>query len=143
MQNKALAQWRGGEPSVGAWICLPELHTAEASARMGFDWICFDLQHGLMTESDLLKLVPAISGTEATPIVRVAANDAALIGRALDLGAHGVIVPMVSTAEQAAKAAEACRYPPAGARSCGPMRGTMLEGFDYLKTANSEIACIS
>lgn len=142
MENLSLRKWRNGEASAGAWICLPELHSAEMIARAGFDWLCFDLQHGLMTYSDLLRLVPAISGTKATPLVRVASNDAAEIGRALDLGAHGVIVPMINSAEEARQAAMACRYPPQGIRSCGPMRGAMLEGVEYLKTANAEIACV-
>jgi len=75
--------------------------------------------------------------------VRVTSNDAGQIGRALDAGAHGVIVPMVESAAEAGRAAAACRYPPAGNRSCGPMRGLMLEGFEYLATANAEIACIA
>lgn len=143
MHNLALAQWKAGTPSRGAWINLPELHTAEAIARMGFDWLCFDLQHGLMSYSHLLALIPAISGTPATPLVRVAGNDAAGIGRALDAGAHGVIVPMINSAAEAAAAVAACRYPPQGSRSCGPMRGAMLEGFEYLATANAQVACIA
>jgi 4-hydroxy-2-oxoheptanedioate aldolase len=143
MQNHALAQWKSRSPSIGAWINLPELHTAEYIARMGFDWVCFDLQHGLMSYSHLLALMPAISATRATPLVRVASSSASEIGRALDAGAHGVIVPMVNTAAEAAGAAAACRYPPQGIRSCGPMRGAMLEGPGYLASANSEIACIA
>ncbi|MDE2435933.1 MAG: aldolase [Sphingomonadales bacterium] len=143
MKNRALAQWKQGTPSLGGWINLPELHTAELIARMGLDWLCFDLQHGLLSYSHLLALIPAISATEATPLVRVAGNDAAAIGRVLDAGAHGVIVPMVNTAVEAARAVAACRYPPQGTRSCGPMRGIMLHGFDYLVTANAEIACIA
>jgi 4-hydroxy-2-oxoheptanedioate aldolase len=142
MQNLALAQWRSRAPSIGAWINLPELHTAEYIARMGFDWVCFDLQHGLLSYSHLLALIPAISATTVTPLVRVASNSASEIGRALDAGAHGVIVPMVNTATEAASAVAACRYPPQGIRSCGPMRGAMLEGLGYLASANAEIACV-
>lgn len=142
MINKALQNWKHGNPSIGTWINLPDLHTSETLARMGSDWLCFDLQHGLMSYSHLLALIPAISGTDATPLVRIAKNNVADIGRALDAGAHGVIVPMVNTSEEAAQAVAACRYPPDGIRSCGPMRGAMLEGFEYLKTANEQIACI-
>ena len=142
MKNISLAKWRDGAPSPGAWINLPELHTAELLARSGFDWLCFNLQHGLLSYSHLLSLIPAISGTQATPLVRVTSNDAGQIGRALDAGAHGVIVPMVNTAEEAARAVAACRYPPEGLRSCGPMRGAMLEGMTYLQSANAEIACV-
>ncbi len=143
MKNEALARWRNGARSPGAWINLPDVHTAENQARMGFDWLCFDLQHGLLTEADLLHLLPAVTGTQATPIVRVLSNDAGQIGRALDLGAQGVIVPMVNSPEEAEAASRACRYPPDGLRSCGPMRGAMLEGFGYLADANEQIACIA
>lgn len=143
MQNKALAKWRAGEHSIGAWINLPDLHIAETLARMDYDWLCFDLQHGLLSYSHLLALIPAISATDTTPLVRVADGSASGIGRALDAGAHGVIVPMIDTAEQAAAAVAACRYPPQGMRSCGPMRGLLTDGFEYLAKANSEIACLA
>lgn len=142
MKNISLAKWKSGEHSIGAWINLPDLHVAENLARMDFDWLCFDLQHGLLSHSHLLALIPAISGTDTTPLVRVMDSSAGGIGRALDAGAHGVIVPMVETAEQAAAIVAACRYPPQGVRSCGPMRGLMLDGFAYLATANAEVASI-
>lgn len=142
MKNRALDKWKKKTPSPGVWINLPELHTAEMIARMNIDWMCFDLQHGMMSFTHLLSLIPAISGTKTTPIVRVTKIDSGQIGRALDIGAHGVIVPMVNTPEEAAQAVAACRYPPDGMRSCGPMRGAMLEGIGYLQTANEEVACI-
>ncbi|MBN7796952.1 HpcH/HpaI aldolase family protein [Parahaliea mediterranea] len=143
MKNLALDKWRNGEASTGAWSNLPDIHIAETLCRMPIDWICFDLQHGLMDYSDLLRLLPAVCGLPVTPLVRVAANQPDQIGRALDAGAHGVIVPMVNSAGDALAAARACRYPPLGCRSCGPMRDAMLEGFEYLATANGEIACIA
>ncbi|WP_116365720.1 HpcH/HpaI aldolase family protein [Parahaliea mediterranea] len=143
MINQALQHWRVGESSLGVWSNLPDIHLAETLARMGFDWICFDLQHGLMDYSDLTRLLPAICGQPLTPLVRVAANQSDQIGKVLDAGAHGVIVPMVNTADDARRAAAACRYPPAGNRSCGPLRDAMIEGFNYLATANEQIACIA
>jgi 4-hydroxy-2-oxoheptanedioate aldolase len=143
MKNLSLAKWRDGRHSIGAWVNLPDLHVAETLARMNFDWLCFDLQHGLLSYSHLLALIPAISSTDTTPLVRVADSSAAGIGRALDVGAHGVIVPMVETPVQAAACVAACRYPPQGIRSCGPLRGVMTEGMGYLATANREVACIA
>lgn len=143
MENLSLGKWRAGSRSVGGWISLTDLHAVEVLARMGFDWLCFDLQHGLLSMADLPARIAAIGATRTTPIVRVIANDAGEIGRALDAGAHGVIVPLVNTAEEAARAAAACRYPPTGRRSCGPLRGAMLEGAAYLATANDEVACIA
>ncbi len=143
MKNIALNHWRNGEPSLGIWSNLPDVYLAEQIARTGADWVCFDLQHGLMDYSHLLHLLPAVTGFPITPIVRVAANHADQIGKALDAGAEGVIVPMVNTEEEARAAAQACRYPPAGVRSCGPMRPALMHGVEYLGEANGEIACLA
>ena len=142
MNNRLLQKWHDKEKSLGIWSNLPDIHVAEMLARTGADWICFDLQHGLMDYTDLTRLLPAVTGTPATPLVRVAANQPDQIGKALDAGARGVIVPMVNTAEDAGQAVTSCYYPPKGQRSCGPMRDAMLEGFSYLGTANEEVACI-
>ncbi|WP_020681321.1 HpcH/HpaI aldolase family protein [Marinobacterium rhizophilum] len=142
MLNLALQKWRAKEPSLGIWSNLPDIHMAEVLCRMDVDWICFDLQHGLMDYSDLTRLLPAITGVPTTPLVRVAANQPEQIGKALDAGAQGVIVPMVNSADDARRAVAACRYPPQGSRSCGPMRDAMLEGMSYLATANQQVACL-
>lgn len=142
MLNLALQKWRAKEPSLGIWSNLPDIHMAEMLCRMDVDWICFDLQHGLMDYSDLTRLLPAITGVATTPLVRVAANQPDQIGKALDAGAQGVIVPMVNNAQDAERAVAACRYPPLGTRSCGPMRDAMLEGLSYLSSANEQIACL-
>ena len=142
MKNAALNQWRDGEASLGIWVNLPDIHVAENLARTGVDWLCFDLQHGLMDYSDLGRLLPAISGQPVTPLVRVAANTPDQIGKVLDVGAEGVIVPMVNSVEEAERAVSACYYPPLGQRSCGPMRPVLLEGFGYLAEANDQIACV-
>lgn len=142
MNNLSLTKWREGKKSLGAWSNLPDTHCVEVLARSGFDWICFDLQHGLMDYSDLTRLLPAISGQAVTPLVRVASNQADQIGKALDAGAQGIIVPMVNTVDEARAAVSACRYPPEGNRSCGPMRPLLLEGMGYLAEANRQIACL-
>ena len=142
MINSALQQWRNGKASLGIWSNLPDIHLAEMLGRTDADWICFDLQHGLMDYGDLTRLLPAVCGLPVTPLVRVAANQPDQIGKVLDVGAEGVIVPMVSTVEEAQRAVAACYYPPLGQRSCGPMRPAMLEGFNYLETANEQVACV-
>ena len=142
MTNKIIEKWQNREKSLGVWSNLPDIHVAETVSRAGFDWICFDLQHGLMDYSDLTRLLPAVTGVSITPVVRVAANQPDQIGKALDAGARGVIVPMINSAEDARRAVEACYYPPKGQRSCGPMRDAMVEGMAYLGTANDDIACL-
>jgi 4-hydroxy-2-oxoheptanedioate aldolase len=142
MINSALNNWREGKPSLGIWVNLPYIHLTEIAARSGVDWLCFDLQHGLMDYNDLNSLLPAICGQPVTPLVRVAANTPDQIGKALDVGAEGVIVPMVNSAEEAQRAVSACFYPPQGLRSCGPMRPVMVAGPEYLAKANEQIACV-
>jgi 4-hydroxy-2-oxoheptanedioate aldolase len=141
-QNLALAKWRRGEPSIGGWLQLPTTHSAELMAHAGFDWLCIDLQHGMVEPVDLARMLPAISTTDTTPLVRVTQNDPGQIMRALDLGAMGVIVPLVNTRAQAEAAIAACRYPPVGMRSFGPIRAALYGGRGYATEANDQIACI-
>jgi 4-hydroxy-2-oxoheptanedioate aldolase len=141
-KNLALAKWRAGEQTIGGWLQLANTHTAEMMANAGFDWLCVDLQHGLLDYSDLTHMLPAISTTQTTPLVRVSGNDPKEIMKVLDAGAMGVIVPLVNNGEEAAAAVSACRYPPAGGRSFGPIRAALYGGRGYVLEANDEIACI-
>jgi 4-hydroxy-2-oxoheptanedioate aldolase len=141
-KNLALAKWRQGEETIGGWLSIANTHTAETMANAGFDWLCVDLQHGLLDYGDLRHMLPAISTTATTPLVRVSHNNPAEIMKALDAGAMGVIVPMVNTRAEAAAAIEACRYPPEGNRSFGPIRAALYGGRGYSTEANGEIACV-
>jgi 4-hydroxy-2-oxoheptanedioate aldolase len=141
--NTALRQWRAGVQSVGAWLSLANPYTAEALGHAGFDWVCIDLQHGQAVESDLRVLLPALHAGGATPLVRVASHEPSGIMRALDAGALGVIVPLVNTADEAAAAVAACRYPPAGKRSCGPLRTAIHDAPFDPAVNDGEIACIA
>jgi 4-hydroxy-2-oxoheptanedioate aldolase len=113
---------RGGEAVYGGWSTIPDVLSVRSLAAAGLDYVVIDLQHGNATERDLPALTTAIRQAGATPMGRVRYAHPADIGRALDLGCEGVIVPNVDSAQQAAAAAGACRYPPAGYRSAG---GTM------------------
>lgn len=117
--RKALA---AGRPSYGSWVTLDSALGAEVMGKAGFDWLILDGQHGGVHAGNLLSLIQAaeLGGTRA--IVRVGWNDESQIMRSLDLGAYGVIVPMVSTPEDARRAAAAMRYPPHGIRSFGKVR---------------------
>jgi 4-hydroxy-2-oxoheptanedioate aldolase len=141
--NAALAKWRAGQQTIGAWLSLANTHTAEMLANAGFDWLCIDLQHGLLDYRDLLHMLPAISTTATTPIVRVSGNDPKQIMKVLDAGAMGVIVPLVNSRAEAASAVAACRYPPLGVRSFGPIRAALYGGRGYAAEANDQIACIA
>lgn len=112
-------------------------------ASLGFDWLCVDLQHGMLSYDDLKYMLPAISTTDTIPIVRVPWNEPYEIMKALDAGAYGVIVPMVNNRAEAEQAVSACRYPPDGLRSFGPVRAAMYGGRGYADEANGQIACIA
>jgi 4-hydroxy-2-oxoheptanedioate aldolase len=105
-----------GELVLGAFLDLASPIAAETCGRAGFDWLIVDLEHGAATEADLLPLLLAIEGTPATALVRPQSGERLRIGRALDLGAGGIMVPRLDTAEQAREAVTFLRYPPAGAR---------------------------
>lgn len=115
------ARWGAGGETLGAWLTLPSTAAAEIVARAGFDYVCVDLQHGHADISGLVPLVQAVELAGGVPIARVPWNEPGVIGRALDAGCHGVIVPMVDTVDQAAAVVAACHYPPRGRRSWGPM----------------------
>src|ERR1700683_2722240 len=110
---------RGGEALYGGWTTIPDVLSTRALAATGLDYVVIDLQHGGATERDLPALSTAIKLAGATPLARVRFAHPADIGRPLDLGCEGVIVPNVESAEQAAAVAGACRYPPVGYRSAG------------------------
>jgi 4-hydroxy-2-oxoheptanedioate aldolase len=107
------------EALFGAWSTIPSLLSVRLLASAGLDYVVIDLQHGGATEHDLPALTTAIRLAGATPIGRVRHAHPADIGRTLDLGCEGVIVPSVNSAAQARDAAGACRFPPAGYRSSG------------------------
>ncbi|PRY45054.1 HpcH/HpaI aldolase family protein [Umezawaea tangerina] len=120
---------RARERVVGYWCVLDAPVATERLARLGYDYVCLDGQHGLLGYSGLLSGLTAIdAGGTATGLVRVEANDPTPIGRALDAGAGGVIVPLVDTAADAAAAVTSAKYGPEGRRSYGPMRSALRIG---------------
>lgn len=142
-QDRGLtARWAKGETVLGAWISLREPIAVQMACSAGYGYVCVDLQHGLADYSDLLPLVQAAAHTATTPVVRVPWNDPGIIGRVLDAGALGVIIPMVNSAEEARRAVAACLYPPDGTRSYGPALAATTYGGGYAGTANRDIACI-
>ena len=142
-ENQSLTAWRAGHQTIGCWLSMANTYSAEVIAKLGFDWVCIDLQHGMIDYPDLANMLPAISNSQATPLVRVSWNEPYEIMKVLDAGAYGVIVPMINTREEAAQAVAACRYPPAGNRSFGPIRGALYGGHGYSRQANEHMACIA
>jgi len=137
--NKIKQIWGQSKCATLGWLSIAHGFSAEVMARQGFDALCIDLQHGTVEMDHLLPMLQSVSQTDTVPFVRVPWNDPATIMRALDLGAYGIIVPLVNTAEEAARAVAACRYSPVGMRSVGPVRGLQFGGADYVAKANDEI----
>ena len=102
--NHVKRAWKEGKQTVGGWISSDSIHVAETMARTGFDWLCIDMQHGLLDYNDVRRMLPAISTTDTMPFVRVPWNEPYIIMKVLDAGAYGVIVPLVNNREEAEKA---------------------------------------
>ena len=132
-RNHFVERLRAGETVFGAWCSLPGPGAAEFLAAGGVDYVVLDLQHGLVSEGDLPTLFPAIEARGAAPVVRLLANDPVAIGRVLDLGASGIVVPNVDSAEEAKSAVAATRFPPRGTRGFGPIRAALTLGPDALE----------
>lgn len=126
--NPLLDAWASGRSIYGIWCALPTSVSMEMIAGLGFDYACVDMQHGAIDYATALTMFQAARAGGVTPITRVPTNDPGFIGKVLDAGAAGVVVPLVNTAEEAARAVAACRYPPVGQRSFGPLRASMITG---------------
>ena len=140
-KNTLLAALRSQRQCIGVCLSLANAYTAESLAQLGFDYACIDLQHGLLDYQDLTYMLPAISTSNTVPLVRVPWNEPGIIGKMLDAGAHGVIVPMVNSVEEAEAVVRACRYAPEGSRSFGPSVAG-LRSTDYPAWATDHVAVI-
>jgi len=143
-RNQALVRQRTGLATFGPSLVYDSPDLVEQVAHLGFDWIWLDWQHGQFTEATLNQALARFLAVESAPIVRVKGNEPGTINRVLDMGAMGVIVPMVQNAEEAAAAVQAAFYPPKGRRSAGGVRLELIGGsFEaYTQSANDEIMLV-
>ncbi len=141
---RQLLKSAGAHPPVGTWIMSASPLVAEATGHAGFDWAVIDMEHSPLDMMDVLQMMQALSCTKMVPIVRVAWNDAVLVKRVLDAGATTVMFPFVQTAEEAARAVAATRYPPQGVRGMAGMSRASRFGTqpNYLTTANRQMGVI-
>jgi 4-hydroxy-2-oxoheptanedioate aldolase len=131
--------WARGDAVVNGWLSIPSAFSAEVMAHQGFDSLTVDMQHGVIDYQVAVTMLQAISTTPVIPLARVPWNDPARLMKILDAGAYGVICPMVNTRDEAEALVQACRYPPRGHRSWGPVRASIYAGGDYGDHANEEI----
>ena len=141
MANKLKQILGNGKPAVGTWLACSDPYFVEMMADVGFDFLLIDMEHIPLSPHDLRTMIMACKGSESTVVVRVSLNSRNYIQAALDLGAQGVMVPMVNSRADAEKAVEFTRYPPIGHRGLGPVRAGRYGKNDaaYRESANKEI----
>lgn len=131
-ENILRALWQHDRYAVNGWLSLPATFSAEVMAQQGWDSLTIDLQHGLIDYETAVGMLQAISTTRTVPLVRVPWLEPGIIMKVLDAGAYGVICPMINSAAEGREFVAACRYPPAGIRSCGPTRANIYAGHQHL-----------
>ncbi len=136
--NRAKQRMLEGKAAIGAEISLGSPLATEILSQMEFDFFMVDAQHGPWSDDAVMQAFRCISLGKGTPMARVEQNDFGAIGRLLDRGALGIIVPMVNSVAEAEAAAFAVRYPPEGGRSGGPF-GVRFHGPDYMSWSNDEV----
>lgn len=136
---------REGRPQIGLWLGLADPYVAELLAATGFDWLLIDGEHAPNDLRQVLSQLQAIAPYPVHPIVRPVQGDVALLKQYLDIGAQTLLVPMVETADQAARVVAATRYPPAGIRGVGSAlarasRWNQIDG--YLNKADEQVCVL-
>ncbi|KAE9982408.1 hypothetical protein EG328_010942 [Venturia inaequalis] len=136
-----------GGPTFGAWQMLPGSNVSRSIARTGVDWVVVDCEHGNIDDGQMHEAVAALAACRVSPIVRIAANEAWMVKRALDSGAHGILVPLLYTQADATRLVSSAKFPPQGTRGFGspfPMEKfhPSLTTQDYLLQANTSLTTI-
>lgn len=141
-----------GNTAFGAWQMLPGANLSRLLARTNPDWVCVDTEHGNIGDGDMHESVAAIAACGVSPVVRTAANEGWMVKRALDAGAHGIVIPLLNTADEARGMVRAAKFPPLGSRGFGspfaPERFVPKAGADpvsaaeYLQQANDALVTI-
>lgn len=142
--NKLKTALNNNEVSLGTWIQIGHPAVVEILARQKYDWICVDLEHGVIDLESAADLFRVIENYGKVPVARIPLNDPIWIHRILDAGARGLIVPMIKSAAEAKSAIRESKYPPIGDRGFGYSRANKYgASFDeYIKSANDDIAII-
>ena len=143
-QNSFKRALKSGKPQIGLWSSLSSNYTVEVIAGAGFDWILLDMEHSPNDLESTLAQLQAAAPYPSHPVVRVPWNDMVTIKRLLDIGAQSLLVPYVSTAEEARAAVSYTRYPPGGVRGvAGTTRATRFGRVkDYARRAYEEICLL-
>ena len=143
MQLKQKLQ--SNERVLGTWLSISSSAVAEIMGKAGFDLVVVDLEHSTLSIADAGELIRVIDLSGSCPVVRVSSNDLVQIKRVLDAGAEGIIIPMITTAEEVQRASEAMLFPPRGRRGVGLGRAQAYgPGFkDYFETESQSLTLIT
>lgn len=141
MNEKLRAKLAAKETAFGLWVTSEASAVTEVAGLLGIDWICIDMEHGYLDYKDIQGHLTAARGTDLTVLVRPPSQDLEPIKRALDVGAHGVILPLVDSAEEVRAAYDHFYYPPIGRRGIGGERSVKwgLDLLDYVTNANDDL----
>ena len=142
-ENRLRALWQADQAAVNGWLAVPDSFSAEVTAHQGWDTLTIDMQHGVIDYQRMVTMLQAISTTPTVPIVRVPWLEPGIVMKSLDAGAYGVICPMVSTADDAARLVAYTHYAPQGTRSFGPVRALLYGGDDYAQHANRTVVAFA
>ena len=128
------------DPSFGTWISSSSIVCLDALKELGFEWFMIDTEHAQVNPETMAAMIATLGGSGAAPLVRVGDIDQYLIKQALDSGAHGVLVPLVSTEAQAKAAVTFAKYPPEGVRGAAAAASSRygMKLASYLRVANAE-----
>ena len=143
--NRLKHRLSAGETLYGCWLGMADPYAAEIAATCGFDWLLIDGEHAPNDLRSTMAQLAVIEPSLSLPVVRLRDDDPASIKQVLDAGAQSLLIPMIETAEQAARALASTRYPPEGIRGVGSSlaRASRFSAIpDYLKTANDQICLI-
>ena len=143
-RNRVRQKLSQGSPVIGTFVGLQSANVAELMGHSGFDFVVIESEHNALESAEIEHILMALGNTDAIPIVRIPSSDKVFIQKALDLGAMGIVVPSVRTAEEAMKIVSATRFPPLGTRSWGPLRASKytFDNEDYFNNANDNILVV-
>lgn len=144
MRNQLKEMLLNGKVAVGTIVHIGHPEITEMLSNLGYDWLFIDAEHGPFGIETLETMLQAMSGTKTVPIIRVPWNEPGLIKQALDIGAYGIVIPLVSSKEDAESFVKAMKYPPVGIRGVMPRRASryLLDAKEYYATADKELLTI-
>ncbi len=141
--NTIRSVWDQGGCILNGWLHIPSAFAAEVMAHAGWQSLTIDMQHGLVDYGTAVSMLQAIATTPVIPLARVPWNEPGMIMKMLDAGCYGIICPMIDSRPACEAFVGACRYPPHGYRSFGPVRALLYAGQDYAAHANDTVIAMA